>query len=175
MFGAFGNFRLLLSCVIIALHRLQWNNIPSCLTVLQRGSSHLRGGGACPSAIAGLDHDSILGELLQVVQHQAFCIVPCGFHTDHAKLVVSAWAVLSVAHLVASDGPILEVLLGWLSRGMTKIVWDSEEDHQCNLWGMLSDRTHCWCWLRCLNKIRDAMNDTNLSSKSFKKTFNYRQ
>lgn len=106
-------------CTSSQLHRVRYRipaSSPSRLTVLQRGSSHLCGRGPCPSAVAGLHHDSILSELLQVVQHQAFCIVPCGLHADHTELVVSTRAVLPVAHLVAPDGSILEVLLGRLAK-----------------------------------------------------------
>lgn len=100
----------------------------SCLTVFQRGGGHLRGGGPCPSAVAGLHHDSILGELLQVVKHQALCIVPRGLHADHTELVVSPRAVLPVAHLVASDGSVLEVLLRRLMMEKHTFFW-----RQCGL------------------------------------------
>lgn len=95
---------------------------PSCLTVLQRGSSHLCGRRPCPGAVAGLHHDSVLGELLQVVQHQAFRVISRRLHADHAELVVPTRAVFPVAHLIAPDGSVLEVLLGRLARERQKLL-----------------------------------------------------
>ena len=87
------------------------------LTVLQRGGGHLGGGGPRPGAVAGLHHHPVLGELLEVVQDQALGVVPRGLHADDAELVVAPGAVLPVAHLVALDGPVLQVLLGGLEAG----------------------------------------------------------
>lgn len=81
------------------------------LTILQRRGNHLRGRGSGPCTVAGLHYNSILGEFLEVVQDKMFSSVPSGFHTDHTELVVSTRAVLPIAHLITSDGAILEVLL----------------------------------------------------------------
>lgn len=80
------------------------------LTVFQRGGVDLSTGRACPGSVEGLDHDPVLGKLLEVVQgvHLA---VPCGFHLYDAVLAVAAWAVFPVTDLVASDDPILQLLL----------------------------------------------------------------
>lgn len=88
------------------------------LTILQCGRDDLLGGGSSPSAVAGLHHHSILGELLQVVQGDALTVVvvPRRLHADDVELVVSPGAELPVAHLVATDRPVLEVLL----RGLVK-------------------------------------------------------
>lgn len=111
---------------IIMTSIIMWCHIPAsssfCLTVLQRGGSHLCRRGPCPSAVTGLYHDSILGELLKVVQHQAFCIISCGLHTDHTELVVSTRAVLPVAHLVAPDGSVLQVPLGRLAKEWQRVL-----------------------------------------------------
>lgn len=103
------------SCYSV-IQNILYTSSPSCLTVFKCGSSHLCGRGPCPSTVAGLHHDSILGELLQVIQYQALCIVPCGLHADDTELVVSTRAVLPVAHLVTFDGSILEMLLGCLAK-----------------------------------------------------------
>lgn len=83
------------------------------LTILQCGRDDLLGGGSSPSAVAGLHHHPILGEFLQAVQGDALTVVvvPRRFHGDDIELVVSPGAELPVAHLVASDRSVLEVLL----------------------------------------------------------------
>lgn len=115
-------------CPLSVLHWVRYHIgafSSSCLTILQCGSSHLCGRGTCPSAVAGLYYDPILGELLQVVQNKVLCVISCGLHANHTELVVSTRAVLSVAHLVAPDGSILQVLLGCLAkerRGLFEIM-----------------------------------------------------
>lgn len=59
------------------------------LTILQCSGSHL--GGRWPSActVTGLDHNAILGELLEIVQYQALCVVTRCLDANYAELVVS--------------------------------------------------------------------------------------
>lgn len=79
-------------------------------TVFQCGSVDLSTGWACPSSVEGLDHYPVLGKLLQVVQGVHFT-VPRSFHLHYAVLAVAAWTVFSVPDLVASDNPVLQLLL----------------------------------------------------------------
>lgn len=95
------------------------------LTIFQCGGGHLSGGGPRARAVAGLHHHSILGELLQVVQHQVLCIISGGLHTNHTELVVSTRAVLSVPHLIAPNGSVLEVLLGCLRKSQG-VFWKQQ-------------------------------------------------
>lgn len=82
----------------------------SFLTVFQRGRVDLSTGRARPGPVEGLDHHPVLGKLLEVVQgiHLA---VPRRLHLHDAVLAVAARAVFPVADLVASDDPILQLLL----------------------------------------------------------------
>lgn len=83
---------------------------PFVLTVFQRGRVDLSTGRARPGPVEGLDHHPVLGKLLEVVQgvHLA---VPGRLHLHDAVLAVAARAVFPVADLVASDDPILQLLL----------------------------------------------------------------
>lgn len=76
------------------------------LTVFQRRRIDLSTGRACPGSIESLDHDPILGKLLEVVQGVDFT-VPCSFHLHDAVLAVAAWTIFPVTDLVASDNPVL--------------------------------------------------------------------
>lgn len=62
----------------------------------------------------GVPRKTFVCELLQVVQHNALHCVSCGVHADDGELVASTGAVLPVAHLVASDHAVLQVLVGRL-------------------------------------------------------------
>lgn len=75
-------------------------------TILQGGSDYLLRRRSCASPVAGLHHQAVLGELVQVVQgvHLA---VPGGVNTDDIELEVASCAVLPVAYLVAAYDPIL--------------------------------------------------------------------
>lgn len=88
---------------------------PSVLTVFQCRRIDLSTGRACPGSVEGLDHDPVLGKLLEVVQGVHFA-VPCSFHLYDAVLAVAAWTVFPVTDLVASDDPILQLLLWGLRR-----------------------------------------------------------
>lgn len=80
------------------------------LTVFQCCRIDLSTGRACPGSVEGLDHDPVLGKLLEVVQGVHFA-VPCSFHLYDAVLAVAAWTIFPVTDLVASDDPILQFLL----------------------------------------------------------------
>lgn len=84
------------------------------LTILQGFGDDLLGGwpGACP--VRSLHHHAVLSELLQVVQRDALRGVSCGVNADDGELVAPTRAVLPVAHLVATDHAVLQVLLGRL-------------------------------------------------------------
>lgn len=91
-------------------------------TIFQCGSVDLRAGGACAGPVEGLDHHSILGKLLQVVQG-VHLTVPSSLHLYDAVLAVTARPVLTVTNLVAPDHPVLKLLPGGLEgqrekRGM---------------------------------------------------------
>lgn len=67
------------------------------------------------SAVTGLYHHAILGELFQVVQ----CInltVAGGVNADDVELEISPCAVLPITDLVATDNPVLQMLLWSLNR-----------------------------------------------------------
>lgn len=87
---------------------------PAMLTVLQGFGDHLLRGRTSPGPVSRLDNHAVLCELLQVVQHNALHCVSCGVHADDGELVASTGAVLPVAHLVASDHAVLQVLVGRL-------------------------------------------------------------
>lgn len=75
-------------------------------TVLQGGGDYLLRRGSRASAVAGLHHQAILGELVQVVQgvHLA---VPGGVDANNVELEVASRAVLPVTYLVATYDPVL--------------------------------------------------------------------
>lgn len=75
-------------------------------TVLQGGGNYLLRRRSCAGPVAGLYYQTILGELIQVVQGVHFA-VPRGVDTDDIELEVAPGAVLSVAYLVATYDPIL--------------------------------------------------------------------
>lgn len=83
------------------------------LTVLQRGGVDLAGRGPRARAVERLHHHPVLRKLLEVVQRVDLA-VPRGLHLHDAVLPVAARAVLPVANLVATDHPVLQLLLGGL-------------------------------------------------------------
>lgn len=106
-------FAAITGCLI---HLLLFFISSRALTVFQRGRIDLSTGRACPGSVESLDHDPVLGKLLEVVQGVDFT-VPCSFHLHDAVLAVAAWTIFPVTDLVASDNPVLQFLLRGL-RGM---------------------------------------------------------
>lgn len=80
------------------------------LTVFQCCSVDLSTGRARSGSVEGLDHNPVLGKLLEVVQGVNFT-VSCRFHLHDTVLAIAARAVFSVANLVASDNAVLQLLL----------------------------------------------------------------
>lgn len=81
------------------------------LTILQGFGDHLLGGRPSAGPVRSLHHHAVLGKLLQVVQCDALRGVSCGVHTDDGELVAATRAVLPVAHLVAPDHTVLQMLV----------------------------------------------------------------
>lgn len=75
-------------------------------TILQGGGDYLLRRRACACSVAGLHHQAVLSELVQVVQgvHLA---VSRGVNTDNVELEVASCAVLPVAYLVPTYDPVL--------------------------------------------------------------------
>jgi len=94
-----------------------WPGDGDSLTVLQRGGVDLAGRRSRPRAVERLHHHPVLGKLLQVVQRVDLA-VSRGLHLHNAVLAVAARAVLPVPDLVATDHPVLQLLLrGLRSEG----------------------------------------------------------
>lgn len=103
-----------------------WFGYCAILTILQCGGIDLAGRRPRARAVECLHHHPILRKLLEVVQ----CVdlaVPCGLHLHDAVLPVAAWAVLPVANLVATDHPILQLLLWGLEdkEGRMSQGWEA--------------------------------------------------
>lgn len=87
------------------------------LTVFQCCGIDLSTGRASPGSVEGLDHDPVLGKLLEVVQGVHFA-VPCSFHLYDAVLAVAAGTIFPVTDLVASNDPILQFLFRSLKAAL---------------------------------------------------------
>lgn len=83
-------------------------------TVLEGGGDDFLRRRSRPGAVAGLHHQAVLGELVQVVQGVDLAVAR-GVDADDVELEVAPGAVLPVAYLVAADNPVLQVLLGSLN------------------------------------------------------------
>lgn len=94
---------------------------PTTPTILQCCSVDLSTGRTGPRSVEGLNHDAVLCKLLQVVQGVHFT-VPCSFHLHYAVLAVAAWTILPVTDLVASDHPVLKLLLGRLKEKWKRLL-----------------------------------------------------
>jgi hypothetical protein len=84
-------------------------------TILEGGGDDFLRRRPCAGPVAGLHHQAILGELMEVVQ-RVYLTVPSGVNTDDVELEVAPSAVLSVTYLVATDNTVLQVFLGSLNR-----------------------------------------------------------
>lgn len=83
-------------------------------TILEGGGDDFLRRRPRPGPVAGLHHQAVLRELVQVVQGVDLA-VPSGVDTDNVELEVAPSAVLAVAYLVASDNAILQMFLGSLN------------------------------------------------------------
>lgn len=84
-------------------------------TILEGGGDDFLRRRPCPGPVAGLHHQAVLGELVEVVQGVDLA-VPGGVDADNVELEVAPCAVLAVTYLVAADNPVLQMLLGSLKR-----------------------------------------------------------
>lgn len=84
-------------------------------TVLEGGGDDFLRRRSRAGPVAGLHHQAVLGELIEVVQGVNLT-VPSGVNTDNVELEVAPGAVLAVTYLVATDNPILQMFLGSLKR-----------------------------------------------------------
>lgn len=114
-------------------------------TILEGGGDDFLRRRSRPGPVAGLHHQAVLGELIEVVEGVDLT-VPSGVNTDNVELEVAPSAVLAVTYLVATDNPILQMFLGSLRR---KRKADSKEFSSNTRTG---SSTHCLSGKQ--NKVR---------------------
>lgn len=105
------------------LHFVHFVTVCVFLTIFQGGRIDLRTRRPRPGPVEGLDHHSVLSKLLEVVKGVYFA-VSSRFHLHDTILAVAAWAIFSVANLVAADKTVLQLLLRCLERdALIKLKW----------------------------------------------------
>lgn len=90
-------------------------------TILQGGGDNFLRRRSSAGPVAGLHHQAVLGELVEVIQGVDLA-VPSGVDADDVELEVAPSAVLPVTYLVATDDPILQMFLGSLNRKERNII-----------------------------------------------------